>query len=75
MPRPEEVSREHIDATVIAFLRRERDIDWAEVSLVTLHPREEIRIALAEKADSYRRISDGRFRDLVSRLKTQRMPW
>jgi len=39
MPRPEDVSQEHIDATVTGFLRGERDIDWAEVSLLTRHPR------------------------------------
>src|SRR5436309_681516 len=36
MPRPEDVSRHHIDSTVMDFLKGERDADWTEVSLVTL---------------------------------------
>ena len=71
MPRPEDVSRDHIDATVIGFLKGEKEIDWTEVSLVTLHPREEIRIVLKENRERYRTVHEGRFRDLVARLKTQ----
>src|SRR5207245_11039888 len=59
MPRPEDVSHDHIDTTVTGFLRGEKDIDWTEVSLVTLHPREEIRIVLGANADRYRSISEG----------------
>ena len=51
MPRPEDVSRQHIEATVIGFLKGERDADWTEVALVTLHPREEIKIVFGENAD------------------------
>jgi len=32
MPRPEDVSRDHIDATVMSFLKGEKDADWTEVS-------------------------------------------
>src|SRR2546428_6749290 len=71
MPRPEDVSREHIDATVIGFLTGEKDADWTEVSLVTLHPREEIRLVLRENANRYRTLSAGRFRELVGRLRYQ----
>ena len=70
-PRPEDVSRDHIDATVTAFLKVERDADWTEVSLVTLHPREEIRIVLAANADRYMAINESRFRELRTRLKAQ----
>jgi len=44
MPRPEEVSHDHIDSTVVGFLKGEKDLNWTEVSLATLHPREEIRL-------------------------------
>ena len=71
MPRPEDVSRQHIDATVMGFLKGERDPDWTEVSLVTLHPREEIRIVLSENSNRYRNINEGRFRELLARLKAQ----
>ena len=71
MPHPEEVSHEHIDATVVAYLKGEKDLNWTEVSLVTLHPREEIRLVLKENRDRYRTIHDGRFRELAARLKTQ----
>ena len=71
MPRPEDVSRHHIDATVISFLQGERDTDWTEVSLVTLHPREEIRLVLRENADRYRRVNEPRFLELVGRLRSQ----
>ena len=70
MPRPEDVSRDHIDATVMSFLKGEKDADWTEVSLVTLHPREEIRLVLKENAGRYRTIHEGRFRELLARLKT-----
>ena len=74
MPRPEDVSRDHIDATVIGFLKGEKEIDWTEVSLVTLHPREEIRIVLGTNADRYRSISEGRFMELRARLRAQGVP-
>jgi len=71
MPRPEDVSRQHIDATVMGFLKGEQDADWAEVALVTLHPREEISIVLRENADRYRSINEGRLRELRVRLRAQ----
>ena len=71
MPRPEDVSRQHIDATVMAFLKGEKDADWTEVALVTLHPREEIRLVLREMADQYRSLNASRFRELVGRLRFQ----
>ena len=71
MPHPEEVSRDHIDATVVGFLKGEKDLNWTEVSLLTLHPREEIRLVLKENQERYRTIHDGRFRELAARLKTQ----
>src|SRR3989442_13823923 len=33
MPRPEDVSRDHIDMTVLGFLRGEKEVEWTEVSL------------------------------------------
>ena len=48
LPRPEDVSRHHIDSTVMSFLNGEQDADWTETSLVTLHPRDEIRKVLSE---------------------------
>ena len=71
MPRPEDVSRSHIDATVIDFLQGNRDADWTEVSLVTLHPLEEIRLVLKEHASRYRLVNETRFRELVGRLRSQ----
>src|SRR5437016_4405308 len=71
MPRPEEVSWHHIDATLLGFLSGERDIDWTEVSLVTLHPREEIRLVLNANQERYRTINSGRLRELLSRLRSQ----
>ncbi len=71
MPRPEEVSRNHIDAAVIGFLKGEKDADWTEVSLVTLHPREEIRLVLKENGDRYRTVNERRFQELVVRLRFQ----
>ena len=71
MPRPEDVSRHHIDATVIAFLQGEKDVEWTEVALVTLHPREEIRLVLRENLDRYRTMHDKRLRELVARLRFQ----
>jgi len=71
MPHPEDVSRHHIDSTVMAFLSGERDADWTEVALVTLHPREEIRTVLKENLDRYRNIHEPRFREIVARLKSQ----
>ena len=71
MPRPEDVSRDHIDATVMGFLKGEKDADWTEVSLVTLHPREEIRLVLREKADRYGQLNKTRFRELLGRLRSQ----
>lgn len=69
MPRPEDVSRDHIDATVIAFLKGEKDADWTEVSLVTLHPREEIGVVLKDNRERYRTMHETRFRELLARLK------
>ena len=69
MPRPEDVSRDHIDTTVVGFLKGERDEEWTEVSLLTLHPREEVRLVLSKNADRYRSLNDGRFQELVRRLK------
>ena len=71
LPRPEDVSRHHIDATIMAFLKREKDADWSQVSLVTLHPREEIRVVLKENLERYGAVHDSRFRELVARLKFQ----
>jgi len=71
MPRPEDVSRQHIDTTVMTFLNGEKDADWTEVALVTLHPREEIKIVIRENADRYRTMNDRRFRELLARLRTQ----
>ena len=71
MPRPEEVSHDHIDSTVVGFLKGEKDLNWTEVSLATLHPREEIRLVLRDNSERYRAIHDERFRDLVARLRTQ----
>ena len=71
MPRPEDVSRDHIDATVMGFLKGERDADWTEVSLVTLHPREEIRLVLKENAGRYRSVHERRFRELLARLRSR----
>ena len=71
MPRPEDVSREHIDAAVIGFLKGEKDADWTEVSLVTLHPREEIRVVLRENLERYRTVNEGCFLELLARLKPQ----
>ncbi len=69
LPRPEDVSQDHIDATAMGFLKKEKDLEWREVSLVALHPREEIRIVLRENADKYRGIK------LVTGLKAQKVPW
>ncbi len=71
LPRPEEVSYDHIDATILSFLNGEKDLNWTEVSLVTLHPREEIRLVLKENRERYRTVHEGRLRELVARLKTQ----
>ncbi len=71
MPRPEDVSRQHIDATILAFLCGDRDADWTEVSSLTLHPREEIGLVLKENRERYRRMHEGRFRELLARLKAQ----
>jgi len=71
MPRPEDVSRHHIDSTVIDFLEGKKDADWTEVSLITLHPREEIRIVLKGNLERYQTIHDARIRELLARLKFQ----
>ena len=71
MPHPEDVSRHHIDSMVVGFLQGEHDADWAEVSLVTLHPREEIRVVLKENADRYRILNEARFDQLLARLRLQ----
>ncbi len=74
MPRPEDVPRHHIDATVMGFLNGEKDVDWTEVALVTLHPREEIKIVFRENEDRYRSINDQRFCELLARLRAQGVP-
>src|SRR2546422_3354271 len=74
MPRPEDVSHDHIDTTVMSFLKGEKDADWTEIALVTLHPREEIKVVLREKADRYRSIDERRFYELLARLRTQGVP-
>jgi len=71
MPRPEDVSRHHIDSTVVGFLKGETDADWTEISLVTLHPREEIRLVIKENLERYRTLNDGRLRELLLRLRPQ----
>jgi hypothetical protein len=71
MPRPEDVSRDHIDTTVVGFLKGEKDLNWTEASLVTLHPREEIRLVLRENKERYGTLHDGRFQELLARLRTQ----
>ncbi len=71
MPHPEEVSRHHIDATVMELLHGEKDLEWTEISLVTLHPREEIRIVLKGNAERYQSVNGPRFRELVARLRFQ----
>ena len=71
MPHPEEVSHEHIDATVMAYLKAEKDLQWTEVALVTLHPREEIRLVLKMNRERYRSTHELRFAELVARLKSQ----
>ena len=71
MPRPEEVSHDHIDSTVLGFLKGEKDLNWTEVSLVTLHPRDEIRLVLKENRERYGTLHDARLQDLLTRLKTQ----
>ena len=71
MPRPEEVSHDHIDSTVVGFLKGEKDLNWTEVSLVTLHPREEIRLVLKENRERYGTLHDGRLQELLARLRTQ----
>ena len=71
MPHPEDVSRDHIDATVVMFLKGERDLNWTEMSLVTLHPREEIRLVLKANLDRYRTVNQGRFLELLARLRPQ----
>jgi len=71
MPRPEDVSRDHIDAAVTGFLKGEKEADWTEVSLVTLHPREEIRIVLRDNLERYRTMNKDRFLQLLARLKPQ----
>jgi len=70
-PRPEDVSRDHIDMVVVEFLKGEKDKDWTEVSLLTLHPREELRLVLQENADRYRTLNNDRFREIVARLRFQ----
>lgn len=75
LPRPEDVSHDHIDSTVTSYLRGDKDADWTVISLVTLHPREEIRIALAANADRYTTINQGRFRELRGLLRAQGVRW
>jgi hypothetical protein len=68
-PRPKDVSRDYIDATIVGFLKGEKDLNWTEVSLATLHPREEIGLVLKENRERYRTLHEARFRELVARLK------
>jgi hypothetical protein len=75
LPRPEDVSRQHIDSTVMSFLTGEQDADWTEISLVTLHPREEIRKVLYENDDRYRTLNEKRFQELLSRLRSQQVAY
>ena len=75
MPRPEEVSRQHIEATILAFLNGEKEGDWTEVSLVTLHPREELRLVVSENADRYRTLNAERFEELRVRLRSQHVAY
>jgi hypothetical protein len=75
MPRPEQVSRQHIDETILRFLSGEKDADWTEVSLLTLHPREEIRLVIAENADGYRTLNSKRFEELRVRLRSQQVAY
>ena len=75
LPRPEDVSRHHIDATVMDFLKGERDADWTEVSLLTLHPREEIRLVFKENADRYRTLNRKRFESLLAKLRSQQVAY
>jgi len=56
---------------VVEFLKGEKDKDWTEVSLLTLHPREELRLVLQENADRYRTLNNDRFREIVARLRFQ----
>ena len=74
-PRPEDVSRQHIDSTVMSFLNGEQDADWTEISVVSLHPRDEIRIVLAENGDRYRSLNVKRFNELAARLKSQHVAY
>ena len=71
MPRSEDVSRDHIDSVVMGFLKGDKDADWTEVSLVTLHPREEIRLVLRENLERYRTVNERRFLQLLARLEPQ----
>ena len=71
LPRPEDVSRHYIDSIVLSFLNGEQDADWTVISLVTLHPREEIRLVLRENLDRYRTVNEGRFLQLLARLRPQ----
>src|SRR2546425_8852518 len=71
VPRPEDVSRDHIDAAVMSFLKGEKEADWTEASLVTLHPREEIRVVLRENLERYRTVNEERFLQFLARLKSQ----
>jgi hypothetical protein len=75
LPRPEDVSRHHIDSTVTSFLNGEQDANWTEISLVTLHPRDEIRLVLAENGDRYRSLNEKRFQELVARLRSQQVAY
>ncbi len=68
MPRPEEVSHHHIDSTIMAFLRGEQDLEWTELSLTTLHPRDEIRLYMKESVERYRTFNEKLFLVLVVRL-------
>jgi hypothetical protein len=71
LPRLEDASHDHIDTTVVEFLKGVKDLNWTEVSLVTLHPREQIRLVLRENKERYATLHDGRFQELLARLRTQ----
>ena len=74
MPRPEDVSREHIDSTIVDLLKNEKSLERTEVSLLTLHLREEPDCP-AENSERYRGINERPFVDLLARLKTHEVPW
>ncbi len=75
MPHPEDVSQEHIDSVVLGFLMGTKDVDWTEVSLLTLHAREEIRTVIRENAEKYRGVNKARFGEQLAELRAPGVPW